>query len=127
MVQGPTNMEHLPISSLLAMWSSHLSIRVLYLGSRAYRCGCAILVAGIASGCQVTNARGDLSKGDFAVTSLRLFTDTGLGVIGPGGTGINLTSNPNAQMTEQLIQALVAVASTRIPPRLQAPEINAND
>jgi hypothetical protein len=94
------------------------------LGSRANRIYGTILIAGIASGCQVTNATGNLSTGEFTVTSVRLATDTGLGVSGPNGTGINLTSNPNAQVTDKLIGALVEVSTARIPPRLEATDID---
>lgn len=117
-------MEHLSLPSVLAMWRAHVPDGVLHLGTRANHIYGAILVAGIASGCQATSATGNLSTGDFKVTSVRLMTDTGLGVNGPNGTGINLTSNPNAQVIDQLIKALVA---TRTPPRLEATELNATD
>ena len=121
-------MEHLSVPSLLGVWSHYISNRVLHMGSRAHWCCSAICIAGIAlSGCQSTNATGNLSTGEFTVTSFRLFTDTGLGVVGPKGSGINLTSSPNAHLTAQLIDALVAVSAARIPPRLRATDIGADE
>lgn len=80
------------------------------------------LVVLLLTGCQITNATGNLSTGDFTVKSMRFLTDTGLDVVGPRKSSIHLTSSPETQATNQLMTMLFQLALKNPNLQLHAPD-----
>jgi hypothetical protein len=65
---------------------------------------CLILLA--LAGCSTTYTSGNLSTGEYMITSFRLFQDVALSMQGPGDTGATLTSNASEVAMAKLVETL---------------------